>query len=247
MISVCMCTYGRPRLLEEAIEGFLRQTYTDSELVIINDRAEQDLVFNHPRVRIINLKTRFENTGDKRKFSATMAEGDWLCFWDDDDIYLPGHLQGCMDRTKHFIGNHISRDSVQWIDSGYKYYRIEKCKFVHTLLIRKDIYQQSGGHESLTRDEDTAFIRSLLRQKLLSHYKMDITKPTFIQRINTGHFRVSDYGNFVGAHKERWERVKEDADDRGEFGGAVLNPIWREDYIAKADASWPKVNPGAIP
>ena len=56
----CMClTYGRPHLLEEAIESFLRQDYQgQKELIVLNDLPQEELLFNHPEVHIINVSKR---------------------------------------------------------------------------------------------------------------------------------------------------------------------------------------------
>ena len=57
----CLCpTYGRPQCLEEAIFSFLTQDYQgEKELVILNDLADQTLIFDHPDVKIINVKKTF--------------------------------------------------------------------------------------------------------------------------------------------------------------------------------------------
>ena len=69
----CYCsTYGRPQaLLENSIQCFLDQDYAGpKELVILNDFSEHDLVFDHPEVRIINLKERIKPLG--RKFNMNI-------------------------------------------------------------------------------------------------------------------------------------------------------------------------------
>jgi hypothetical protein len=51
----CFClTYGRPRLLEEAIHSFLRQDYAGpKEMIVLNDYADQVLELDHPEVQVI--------------------------------------------------------------------------------------------------------------------------------------------------------------------------------------------------
>ncbi len=46
----CFClTYGRPRVLEEAIQSFLQQDYAGAkEMIVLNDYADQTLAFDHP-------------------------------------------------------------------------------------------------------------------------------------------------------------------------------------------------------
>src|SRR5438105_148799 len=92
-VSAMCLTYGRPELLEEAIECFLIQDYGgDKELIILNDLPEQILEFDHPQVRTINVPKRFRTLGEKRNAAAALASHDVLFVWDDDDIYLPHRL-----------------------------------------------------------------------------------------------------------------------------------------------------------
>jgi hypothetical protein len=64
-------TYGRIDLLEESLYSFLNQNYEgDSELVIVNDYPLQNIIFDHPKVRIYNINHTFETIGDKENFSA---------------------------------------------------------------------------------------------------------------------------------------------------------------------------------
>ena len=55
----CLClTYGRPTLLEEAIESFIRQQWDGpKELIVLNDHPEQELLYQYDEVRIINLSS----------------------------------------------------------------------------------------------------------------------------------------------------------------------------------------------
>ena len=92
-VSAMCLTYGRPHLLEEAIASFLRQDYPGpKELVILNDFADQTLVYEHAEVRIVNTAERFPTVGEKRNACAALARHDLLFVWDDDDLYLPWRL-----------------------------------------------------------------------------------------------------------------------------------------------------------
>src|SRR5215831_16169093 len=90
----CIClTYARPRLLEEALHSFLQQDYSGpKELIILNDYAEQTLIFDHPEVRVINVPRRFRTVGEKMNAAIALASHELLFVWDDDDIYLPHRL-----------------------------------------------------------------------------------------------------------------------------------------------------------
>jgi glycosyltransferase involved in cell wall biosynthesis len=94
----CVClTYGRPTLLEESIESFLRQDWNGpKELIVVNDHPDQQLKFDHPEVTIFNIPRRLKTLGEKRNFSIALARWDNLLIWDDDDIYLPWRITETM-------------------------------------------------------------------------------------------------------------------------------------------------------
>lgn len=90
----CFClTYGRHRILEEAIHSFLQQDYAGlKEMIVLNDYADQVLAFDHPEVQVINLPRRFRSLGEKLNAAVALASHDLLFVWDDDDVYLPHRL-----------------------------------------------------------------------------------------------------------------------------------------------------------
>jgi len=233
-----MITYDRPELLEEAIYCFLQQTYPHKELIILNDRAEQTIIFDHPLVKVHNLKTRFTNTGEKRRHCASLATGDYLQFWDDDDIHLPWHMDDCLHRLQFFTKK-ISRAQNYWLNLADNKYFLKTCKWVHTLTIHKNIYWSVDGHESATRNEDIRFIRKLLRNRLLSHYDLPIMRPSFIYNVVTGRVQITScIKSEEDRCAERWAKVKEEAYLRNVQGDIILTPHWNHDYVARANAAW---------
>lgn len=93
MISVLTITYKRPHLLEEAIESFLRQEgikYT--EMVIVNDNAEVDYVYDHPQIKIFNVKERFPSIAAKLKWGFEQCTHNFMYRLDDDDLLAPNAL-----------------------------------------------------------------------------------------------------------------------------------------------------------
>jgi glycosyltransferase involved in cell wall biosynthesis len=93
MISVLTITYKRHHLLEEAIESFLKQDMTDSEMVIINDNPEVDYIYTHDRVRVINHKERFPSISAKLEWGYKQCKYDYIYRLDDDDLLSPWGLE----------------------------------------------------------------------------------------------------------------------------------------------------------
>jgi glycosyltransferase involved in cell wall biosynthesis len=126
MISVLTLTYKRPHLLEEAIESFLRQSVTESEMVIINDNPEVDYVYEHDRVKIINHKQRFQSIGSKLEWGFKQCKYDYMYRLDDDDLLAPWALEN------------VIKDIAD--NPGYEIYR---SKGMH--YFSDNVYQGEGG------------------------------------------------------------------------------------------------------
>lgn len=90
-ISVLMTVYNRADFLAEAIESVLAQTWTDFELVIVDDCSPDDSVAvatrytNDPRVRVVRNTSNLGDYGN-RNLAASLARGEFMKYHDSDDI-----------------------------------------------------------------------------------------------------------------------------------------------------------------
>lgn len=92
-VSAKCITHGRTHFLEESLYSFLIQEYDDfHELIIVNDCPFQNLIFDHPKVKIFNFKDIFPTIGEKENFAIEQCSGDLIAVFDDDDIALSNHL-----------------------------------------------------------------------------------------------------------------------------------------------------------
>lgn len=98
LISCLMVTRNRYHLSRHALTTFLAQTYTNSELLIIDDGdcsklADEITRLNNPRLRFIKPMSDDVSLGSLRNFAVDEARGDYVCQWDDDDLSDPHRLQ----------------------------------------------------------------------------------------------------------------------------------------------------------
>lgn len=107
-----MPTYNRAKWISLGIECFLQQTFTDSELVILdngNDNTET-LIPEHPRIRYHRQPGPRLTTGEMRNLCNQLAAGDVLVHWDDDDWSAPERIESQlrqMDESgKPLVGYH---------------------------------------------------------------------------------------------------------------------------------------------
>lgn len=93
LVSCLMPTADRRRFVPRAIELFLRQDYAARELVIVDDGRDAvgDLVPADPRIRYVRAE-RSATLGAKRNLACSLARGELLLHWDDDDWAAPDRL-----------------------------------------------------------------------------------------------------------------------------------------------------------
>jgi glycosyltransferase involved in cell wall biosynthesis len=88
-----MATRNRQRFLRWAVAGFVRQTYANKELLVIDDgdRSAEKLCRGVQGVRYLRVKPG-TRTGTKLNLGIEAARGDILHKLDDDDIYASSFL-----------------------------------------------------------------------------------------------------------------------------------------------------------
>ena len=99
-VSVVVPTYRRPQLLVEALGSILGGSYSDLEVLVVNDGVEDDLAparsqYPDPRVRWITRPQRLgmlENNLD----AFRLARGEFIAQLDDDDRWTPELLSTLM-------------------------------------------------------------------------------------------------------------------------------------------------------
>ena len=102
-VSVVIATYNRAHLLPEAIRSIINQTFTDWELVIVDDASTDntenvvhDFIKQDPRIRYYRHQTN-SGLAVARNTSTQLALGSYIALQDDDDCSLPHRLQTQVD------------------------------------------------------------------------------------------------------------------------------------------------------
>lgn len=95
-ISVILPVFNGEDYLKKAIESTLCQTFTDFELIIVNDGSTDDTSeiinsFTDERVKIINQSN--QGPGAARNNALEIAEGDYVMFLDSDDWFCKDALE----------------------------------------------------------------------------------------------------------------------------------------------------------
>jgi len=104
-VSFVCTTYRRFTCVERIVAQFHAQTYPNKELIIFNTDVENpyELGFEDDTIIIVNNDIDYEtelpylNRGQICRDAVTHTTGDYFMLADDDDIYLPWHIQQAVD------------------------------------------------------------------------------------------------------------------------------------------------------
>lgn len=111
-----MPAYNASAFIAGAIGSVINQTFTNWELIVINDGSSDETEnvvksFVDARIKLINQVNK--GLGAARNNGIEAATGNWIAFLDSDDIWLPNKLQ----LQYQFIGN--SPDVDVFYSNGY--------------------------------------------------------------------------------------------------------------------------------
>lgn len=167
-VTVLMPVYNGERFISEAIRSVRAQTFTDFELLIMDDGSTDNTVpiikqFNDPRIRLIEC--------EHRGFAATLNDGltkarsNYIARFDADDICLPERLSvqyAFMQSHPEYI---LTGAEEEYIDMNGEYlfalkypaYTDEEirkldpviCPFSHTsVMYKRDEVLAAGGYSA---------------------------------------------------------------------------------------------------
>ena len=94
-VSVVITTYNDIEFLIEAIDSVLAQTYTDYEIIVVDDGSTIDSKTKlEPYMHVINYLYK-ENGGvaSARNAGIKASKGQYLAFLDSDDLWFPKKLE----------------------------------------------------------------------------------------------------------------------------------------------------------
>lgn len=177
VVSVLMPVYNTERYVAQAVKSILTQTFTDFELIIIDDGSidrsleiMQKYAAKDKRIRLANR----ENRGISRTRNELLAEaeGEFIALMDSDDVALPERLTRqveflrsrpdvlCVGSAYQFIdekGNLLlncfepesSAEIQQGLLAGYANKMLQP-----SVMIRRDSLVEIGSYDETTLAED---------------------------------------------------------------------------------------------
>lgn len=140
MYSIIVPIYKVEKYLPQCIESILSQTYTDFELILVDDGSPDncpkicdEYAAKDNRIKVIHK----ENGGSvsARKLGVHFAKGDYICFVDGDDFIANDMLEN--------YENVLSKQKVDIICTGYSRYYNENKIITVNQIIKSGFYSKN--------------------------------------------------------------------------------------------------------
>lgn len=98
LVSIIMPSYNTAQYIEKTIKSVLDQTYTNWELIIVDDCSTDntdEVVKNYLTDKRIKYLKNEQNSGAavSRNRALREAKGQWIAFLDSDDLWMPEKLE----------------------------------------------------------------------------------------------------------------------------------------------------------
>lgn len=231
-VSVLMPTWNRAQLLARAIKSVQRQTFTDWELVVINDASTDstralldDLAKKDDRIRPIhNEKNNYPDISKNLNDGMAAARGRYIARLDDDDYWCD---DGKLAAQAEFLDAHPDHVLVGGgtivIDENdrerFRYFKLETDEqirdkalfanpFTHsTVMFRRDIAQKVGGYGNYGNVEDwDLWLRMGTRGKFYNFQKYFV-RYLLTEKSKTFIFKHSqsrDILRVIGLHRKQY-------------------------------------------
>ncbi|MBD2464448.1 glycosyltransferase [Oscillatoria sp. FACHB-1407] len=202
LISVVLPVYNGEKTIQRTIESVLKQTFSDFELLIINDGSSDRTVeivtqINDPRIRLFS----YPNSGvsASRNRGIAQATGEFISFIDADDLWTPDKLAAQLNALQTHPDAAVAYSWTDWIDesdrplrpagrstaSGKVYEKLLLRDFIESgsnVLIRRQALEIVGTFdETLPPTEDWD-----LWLRLAAQYEFVVVpSPQILYRVST--------------------------------------------------------------
>jgi GT2 family glycosyltransferase len=256
-VSIIIPTYNRPDTLYRCLQGIASLAYDRNqfEVIVVDDGSavsQTKLVEGSVELPLRWLRQANAGPAAARNYGASLANGRFLCFTDDDCVPHPdwlAHLLTQFQQTpaaalggqtiNQLVANPYAAASQLLIDYLYHYYRApgeEAPRFFtsNNLAVPAKLFRETGGFDTtmpLAAGEDREFCERWRAAGRPLRFVPDAiiyhAHPLTLRRFWQQHV---NYGR--GARQFR-QRVGQVALEPWQFYGRLLTYPWRIDSVQK--------------
>ena len=200
LVSVVMPAYNAQEYIEVAIRSVLSQTFSDFELLVVDDGSIDQTAEIIQRLaeedeRIVFLKND-QNSGVSatRNYAILQAKGEWIAFLDSDDLWRKDKLEKQLKLLQSYPDGVLSYTASAFIDKNGKrssYIMEAPLEVNYQMLLRRNLLSCSSvmvkkevirrypmGHDKMHEDYSTWL--QILREVRCAY---GINEPLLIYRL----------------------------------------------------------------
>lgn len=197
-ISVLISTYNSQNYIKLAIESVLSQTFTDFELIIINDGSSdntEEIIHSFNDPRIIYLKQSNLGVSKSLNKGLKIARGKYIAKLDADDICYPFRLEKQYDFMENNPSYVVCGSYTEVIDENDEYiytfknvpieneeiqkqFSTKNCIIHSSSFYRRDIALEIGGYYEPIKQyfEDFMFFFNLIKKGKAFNFSQPLIK-----------------------------------------------------------------------
>ncbi len=247
-ITVLMPAYNAEKYIGDAIESVLQQTFTDFELLIVNDGSTDDTVevirsYDDPRIVVIYQDNK--GIAHALNYGLKYARAPFIARFDADDICYPDRLQmqydfmtanpeysvigsaaDYIDMDGHFLFTHkppaFNNPEIQQL-------KYSVCPFIHSCVFyKKDLVISKGGYNehAYTFEDHFLWVNILKDQKACN-----LPQPLIKVRLNPESITIDEKWRTRKFRDIKYTSLKNRSISKRE--GSLLAEIGEKQYSAK--------------
>lgn len=174
LVSIIIPTYNRAHLIRETIDSIMAQTYTNWECIVVDDGSTDgtdvllaECIKKDNRFKYLSNK-RIKGAQGARNTGLFDAKGDYIQFFDSDNIMYPHHLKMKMEAFNHNPNldivtsfSHVKNANNEIID-------------IFTWVTLGDIFEKLIRQHTYV-DTNSA----LIKREVFNDYMLDENVPSF--------------------------------------------------------------------
>jgi GalNAc5-diNAcBac-PP-undecaprenol beta-1,3-glucosyltransferase len=224
-VSIILATYNRAEYILESLYSIQQQTFTDWECLIIDDGGSDNT--QEILAPILKQDTRFQyfmrtpkyqkGLPGSRNYGLDLAKGDYIIFFDDDDIAHPQNLELCVFE--------LSNTELSF------------CRYIRDVFRGNFVYDFDYSKEYTSFYIDSSDINKILRNELqFNSCAVMWTKECYTKHRYTEHLKyaeewevysriITSVNRGISINKTLYYGRKHDVSITGDFGNRNLNSL----------------------
>lgn len=117
-VTIVVPVFNRIEPLERALRSLRKQTFTDYEIVVVDDHSSDDILSVTQKFNAEYLKTIGKGVSAARNTGIRSTQSKFIAFLDSDDEWLPNKLELQMDYLSKNSNHSIVHTNEFWIRNG---------------------------------------------------------------------------------------------------------------------------------